>query len=127
MADRATIEATVRRYAAAWAARDRGGWLRTFAESATQEDPVGSPVRRGRVEIAEFWDNAMAAYDAIDIVPRNIFVIGNEAVMEWTIAAASPRGSVEFSGVDLFTFDDEGHITSVRAFWERPDSPEQKA
>ncbi|HEX3526532.1 MAG TPA: SgcJ/EcaC family oxidoreductase [Thermoanaerobaculia bacterium] len=119
MADRKTIEATIRAYAAAWAAGDRAAWLDTFAESATQEDPVGSRVRRGRAEIGEFWDTAMAAFDSIEIVPRNIFVVGDEAAMEWTINAVTARGGVTFGGVDVFTFDDAGRIASVRAYWER--------
>lgn len=119
MVDREKIEATIRTYAAAWAARDRLAWLSTFTESAAQEDPVGSPIRRGRVEIGEFWDNAMAAFDSLEIVPRDIFILGNEAAMEWTINAVTERDSVTFAGVDVFTFDDTGRITSVRAYWER--------
>jgi SnoaL-like protein/uncharacterized protein DUF1801 len=48
------LATTIRAYAAAWAARDREAWLRTFATDATQEDPVGDPVRRGHHEIGEF-------------------------------------------------------------------------
>lgn len=33
------LETAIRAYAAAWAARDREAWLRTFAPDATQEDP----------------------------------------------------------------------------------------
>ena len=124
MADRTTIEATIRAYAGAWAADDRAAWLSTFAESATQEDPVGSRVRRGRAEIGEFWDTAMAAYDSIEIVPDNVFVVGNEAAMQWTIIALSGRAGVTLAGVDVFTFDDAGYITSVRAYWERPRAEE---
>src|SRR5436309_1392555 len=40
MPDRVVIEKTIRAYAAAWAARDREGWRDTFADLATQEDPV---------------------------------------------------------------------------------------
>ena len=127
MADRKTIEATIRAYAAAWAARDRVAWLDTFAESATQEDPIGSGVRRGRAEIGEFWDTAMAAFDSIEIVPRDIFVVGGEAAMEWTINAATARGRVTFAGVDVFTFDDRGRIASVRAYWERARVVEQRS
>jgi len=119
MADRKMIEATVRAYAAAWAANNRAAWLATFSESATQEDPAGSQVRRGHAEIGEFWDTAMAAYDTIQIVCRDIFVAGQEAAMEWTINAANARGAITFSGVDVFTFDNTGRITSVRAYWER--------
>lgn len=122
MVDRIKIEATIRKYAGAWAASDRAAWLSTFAESATQEDPVGSHVRRGRMEIGEFWDTVMAAYNSIEIVPHNIFVLGKEAAMEWTITAQSVEGGISFPGVDVFKFDDAGYITSVRAYWERPGS-----
>jgi uncharacterized protein (TIGR02246 family) len=127
VADRKTIEATIRAYAAAWAARDRVAWLNTFAESATQEDPIGSGVRRGRAEIGEFWDTAMAAFDSIEIVPRDIFVVGGEAAMEWTINAATARGRVTFAGIDVFTLDDGGRIASVRAYWERARVVEQRS
>jgi len=58
MTGETALEATIRAYAAAWAARDREAWLRTFATDATQEDPVGDPVRRGHHEIGGFWDLA---------------------------------------------------------------------
>lgn len=119
MVDRAVIEATIRSYAAAWGAGDREAWLDTFADSATQEDPVGEGVRRGRDEIGMFWDRAMAGYQSLAIVPRNIFVTGREAAMEWTIDALTAEGTITFDGVDVFTFDDTGRILSVRAYWER--------
>ncbi len=71
----------IRAYAASWAARDREAWLRTVATDATQEDPVGGPVRRGRREIGEFWDREMARCRSIEIVRREIFVIDHEAAM----------------------------------------------
>lgn len=102
-------------------------WLATFAESATQEDPVGSRVRRGREEIGAFWDSAMAAFDSLEIVPRDIFVVGDEAAMEWTINAATAQRRVTFSGVDVFTFDEAGRITRVRAYWERARVEERRS
>ena len=119
MTDQTAIEATIRAYAAAWAARDRAAWLRTFAADATQEDPVGDPARRGHNEIGEFWDREMARYKSIEIIPRDVFVIGREAVMVWTITGDTPEGAVSFDGVDLFHFDESDRITSVRAFWQR--------
>ena len=113
------LERTIRAYAAAWVARDREAWLRTFAAEATQEDPVGDPVRRGQREIGEFWDREMARYESIEIVPREIFVIGHEAAMVWTINGVTGEGAVSFDGVDVFQFDNAGLISSVRAFWER--------
>ena len=117
--ERSAIEQTIRAYAAAWAAKDRERWLDTFAESATQEDPVGEGVRYGRAEIGAFWDRAMSAYESIEIVPRDIFVMNGDAAMVWTINAISPTGAITFNGVDVFTFDDSARIVSVRAYWER--------
>jgi hypothetical protein len=113
------LEMTIRAYAAAWAARDREAWLRTFATDAIQEDPVGVPVRRGHREIGGFWDREMARHRSIEIIPREIFVIDREAAMVWTINGVTDEGPVSFDGVDVFQFDDAGLIRSVRAYWER--------
>jgi len=61
----------------------------------------------------------MARYKSIEIIPRDVIVIGREAVMVWTINGATPEGAVSFNGVDLFHFDEGDLITSVRAFWQR--------
>lgn len=113
------IRSLIRRYAAAWAAADRDGWLATFAEDATQEDPVGAGIRTGHGEIAVFWDEAMSWYDSIEIRERAIHVLAPEAALEWTIVAQDGDEWVVFDGVDVFTCDDEPRITTVRAFWER--------
>lgn len=113
------VDATIRAYAAAWGSRDREAWLATFALDATQEDPVGEAVRRGHREIGQFWDQAMDRYDSIEIVPREVYVIGREAAMVWTINGATADGAVTFDGVDVFSLDDTGRIASVRAYWSR--------
>jgi hypothetical protein len=42
----------------------------------------------------------MARYGSIEIVPREIFVVGHEAAMVWTINGVSEEGAVSFDGVD---------------------------
>lgn len=61
----------------------------------------------------------MAGYRSLEIVPREIFVVGREAALVWTINATTTAGSVTFDGVDVFRFDNDGRITNVRALWER--------
>lgn len=120
MPARVAIEQTIRTYAAAWKARDRETWLNTFAEGATQEDPVGSGIRAGREEIGAFWDRAMEQYRSVEIVPRRIVVTGQEAAMIWTVNATSASHRRTIEGVDVFTFDEEARIVRVRAYWEPP-------
>jgi steroid delta-isomerase len=119
MPDRDAIETSIRAYAAAFAARDRAAWLGTFADDATQEDPIGEGTRRGREAIGAFWDGAMAAYPRLELVPRDIFVDGREAAMAWTINAQTAEAAIAFDGIDVFVFDDDARIVSVRAYWER--------
>lgn len=119
MTDGSAIEATIRAYTAAWAARDRDVWLDTFAPDGEQEDPVGDSVRRGPEEIGAFFDEAMTRYEFIEIVPREVYVLGDEAAMVWTINGIIQGGAVSFDGVDVFRFDSSACITSVRAFWSR--------
>jgi steroid delta-isomerase len=115
--DDAEVRALLERYAAAWAARDRAGWLATFAADATQEDPVGGGVRTGHQEIGGFWDRAFAGYDTIEIRPRRIHLSGGEAAMEWTITTTEAGTVRTFDGVDAFTFTGD-RIASVRAWWQ---------
>ena len=118
--DRDGIRPLLERYAAAWKADDRAGWLATFAEDATQEDPIGGGVRRGVEAIGGFWDRATASYDGpIDLRLRAVHVAGDEAAMEWTIVAIDGADRIEYDGVDVFTFTDGDppKIASVRAYW----------
>lgn len=119
----APIRALLDRYASAWGAGDRDGWLATFADGATQEDPIGEGVRHGREGIGRFWDDAMSGYDGgIELTPRAVHVVGGEAAMEWTIVGTAGDLETEFDGVDVFTFDGAGdgmRIASVRAYWQR--------
>ena len=73
--DQQAVRALVDRYVAAWRAGDRDGWLSTFAAHAKQEDPVGDGVRHGREEIGQFWDQAMASYDEIELRSRALHVV----------------------------------------------------
>ena len=80
---------------------------------------MGEGVRRGRPEIGEFWDRAMASYDRVEIRQRALHVAGAEAALEWTVVAKDGDEWVVFDGVHVFTFDPEPLISSVRAYWDR--------
>ena len=100
-------------------AADRDGWLATFSEVLTQEDPVGEGVRHGRDEIATFWDRAMASYDDVEIRQRALHVVGTGPRLSGRSSRRTANEWVVFDGVDVLTFDSEPLIASVRAYWER--------
>src|SRR5438309_3570497 len=61
------IRATIERYQSTFSAGDREAWLALFADDASLEDPVGSPPRQGRDDIAAFWDEVHRQADAITV------------------------------------------------------------
>ena len=94
--------------------------LRDIARSGdlSREVPTGATVADVWRELVNEFPE-MARYESIEIVPREIFVVGHEAAMVWTINGVTADGAVSFDGVDVFQFDDAGRISSVRAFWHR--------
>jgi steroid delta-isomerase len=119
MTDRDSINKTIDAYLTAYSAADRDGWLDCFGEGAWIEDPVGTPRREGRVALAEFWDETHAIPDAIELRPLGIrTVIGDEAA--FTMQARPNLGGDTYviDIIDHMTFDSDGRIASVRAFYD---------
>lgn len=119
MADRDSINKTIDAYLAAFTARDRAEWLACFSEDAWIEDPVGSARRRGREAIGAFWDETHAIPDAIELRPLGIrVVIADEAA--FTMEARPNLGGATYAldVIDHMTFDDDGKIASLRAFFD---------
>lgn len=117
MPDADVIRTTITDYLARFSAGDREGWLDLWAEGATLEDPVGSPVRTGRQEIGTFWDEGRAAADSVELrATGDPVVIGNEAAFPFDARPVVGGATFRLPVIDVMTFDDEGRITSQRAF-----------
>ena len=120
MADADTLRTNIEQYTTRFSADDKEGWLDLFDDDAWIEDPVGTPRRNGRKEIAEFWDEVHAVPDSIELRPLGITtVIGNEGI--FTMQARANLGGAIFGIdiIDLMTFDDAGKITTMRAFFDQ--------
>src|SRR5437660_4825678 len=62
------VATTIARYQSTFSAGAREGWLALFADDAVVEDPVGSPPRKGREEIGNFWDEVHARLDEASVL-----------------------------------------------------------
>ncbi len=113
------ITATIDRYVAAFSQGDKDGYLGLFAPDAILEDPVGSDVCHGPVEIAGFWDGVRALTPTIVLevvgTPR---VAAGEAA--FALRALPELGDTKMvvDIIDVMSFDDDGKITSLRAYWD---------
>jgi steroid Delta-isomerase len=118
MADSTAIEATIERYWATFSTGDREGWLALFADDATVEDPVGSPLREGKAAIAEFFDQSQMLADRIVLDGRTAQVCGHEAAFHMQIRVITDQTTLVMDAIDVMTFDDDARITSMRAFFD---------
>ena len=89
-----------------------------YAEDATVEDPIGSPLHLGRDAIREFY-RASAGMVHLALEGR-VRIAGREAA---GAMIARPTGAVGMviETLDVMTFNDHGLVTSMRAFWS-PDT-----
>ncbi len=113
------IRATIDRYTECMSANDKQGWLDLFAPDATVEDPVGTDVRRGVDQISEFWDIVHQLSESILLVRTGpVRVAGAEAA--FPMQAVNDLGGTKMAVdiIDVMTFDDDGRITTMRAFWD---------
>ncbi len=87
-----------------------------YASDATVEDPVGSEVMIGEEAIRGFYTGAIGGIAAAQLSgpPR---LAGNEIAFPFTLVAGAPGQQFEMSIIDVFVVNDEGKVSSMRAFW----------
>lgn len=123
------IRTNIDRYIDAFSTGQREMWLDLFADEATMEDPVGSPIRTGRVEIEAFWDWAHAVADEVDFRPGGPpIVVGHQASFAFvtrratacfgSVAALQLRGMLCLNGgVTKSRTPEESRRRGVRLEW----------
>jgi steroid Delta-isomerase len=84
-----------------------------YTEGATLEDPVGSPLKRGRAEILSFYTHSIATGAKLSLDGPIRGSHGNSAAM----AFSAKIGSLTVRVIDVMTFDEAGKFTSMRAFF----------
>lgn len=86
-----------------------------YAEGATVEDPVGSGIRSDRAEIHAFYATLEGLEQETRLLETRI--AGGEAAVLFEVVTRADGVSYTLAPVDVMTFDDDGLITSMRAFW----------
>ncbi|MEH6583342.1 MAG: nuclear transport factor 2 family protein [Halioglobus sp.] len=87
-----------------------------FDEDAVVEDPVGSEPARGHAALREFYTMACESVGRMDLE-------GNVRAREsWGACGmlAYPKGaedSMVIETLDVMSFNDEGKITTMKAYW----------
>jgi len=118
-ADAATIRSTVEAYCAAFTARDRDAYVGVFASDAWIEDPVGTPRHEGAEAIGGFFDQSSSLAESIELrLTGPVRVAAGECAFPMQARPTIGGDTYCVDIIDVMTFDDDGKITTMRAFWD---------
>lgn len=111
------IRATADTYVSSLIAGDLEGVMGLYAEDATVEDPVGGgTVHEGAEAIRAFYTSVVAL--KIDAKVLEARVCGNDLLFNFEITTHFDEGSKATINVwDLMTHNDQGKVSSMRAYW----------
>lgn len=99
-------------YIAAMSASDPERTAALFAVDASHEEPIDTPIRRGRDEIFAFLDQ----YKDLGVTLTRlgpVTVVGNRGAFQVRVDVPTPDGTRSMTATDLITVDDEGLISDI--------------
>ncbi len=113
------IREVIEQYVARVATGTTDDVMELYAEGATVEDPVGTEVRTTRESIREFYSAVEAMEQAGEVLSARI--AGSEAAFLFELRTKAGDQTYTLAPIDVMTFDDDGKITSMRAYWSEGD------
>lgn len=117
-----TASAIARRAMTAVEHGARDEWIGLFSSSAIVEDPVdGTAGRTGTVAIAEFWDTGIAMFESVRFDVHRVHDAPREALVLADVSVSVlGGGAARYDAAIHYRIDDDGGISSLRAFWDLP-------
>lgn len=117
MADEKKMKQAMQAYIDNFNRSDAGAIAALYADDATVEDPVGSPVKKGKAEIAAFYKMAIQTGAKLELAAPIRASHGNAAAMAFDVKLNMPQGKALIRVIDVMTFNDAGKFASMRAYW----------
>lgn len=110
---------TVHAYVRALNDADIDAIVALYAEDASVEDPVGSPPKVGHAAIREFYAGSIAMQLTVTL-EGEVRVVGNTCAFPFNVSLTYNGRPTVIRPIDIFEFDDAGHITSMHAYFGPP-------
>ena len=98
-------------------ADDLEGVVGLYADDATVEDPVGTPVKAGKAAIRDFYKYAMTTGARLSLAAPIRGSHGKAAAMAFDVKLNYQGASMTIRVIDVMTFDEQGKFTSMKAYW----------
>jgi len=106
----------VEKYISALNAQDLNGIVALYAEEATVEDPIGTPIITGISAIREFYGKATNIKLNVNLL-GDVRIAGDFAAFSFAITLPSETGQMRIEVIDTLKFNEQGLITEMKAYW----------
>jgi steroid Delta-isomerase len=116
MPDPAKMEAAVHAYVAAFEAGNADAVADLYAENATVEDPIGSPIHSGREAIRAFYAQSMQTGAKLKL-EGPVRLAGDYAVFPFSVNLFYEGSHKRIDVIDTFRFNEANEVIEMRAFW----------
>jgi steroid delta-isomerase len=108
--------ATVQAYIDGFGQGDAEAVCDLFAADATVEDPVGTPLKIGHEAIRHFYAQSMKTGAKLELEGA-VRTAGDTAAFAFTVHLELGEKPMRVDVIDLFTFDEEGKVKSMKAYF----------
>ncbi|NMM01740.1 SnoaL-like domain-containing protein [Paraburkholderia sp. RP-4-7] len=109
-------------YIEAFNAADASRVIALFADNASIEDPVGTPLKEGKSEIETFYTYATSVGARLELMAPPRGSHGNSASISFRVHITAQDGRPAHIDVtDVMDFDAAGKILRMRAYWGADD------
>lgn len=111
------MKKALQEYVDAFNAGDLDRLMSLFADEARVEDPVGTPPKIGIKEVEAFYAESLSGGSKLELLvsPRGSY--GNAATITFAVYAQLEDHSIRIDVTDVMTFDSDGKIISMQAYW----------
>ena len=114
--NREVMVAAAENYMTFLRSQDLEGIMALYADDATVEDPVGTDILKGSAAIREFYSKT-TSMELQASLSGPVRVAGNEAAFPFEIVLPMEDGKMLMQIIDIFKFNDQGKVISMRAIW----------
>ncbi len=108
--------AAVHGYVAGFEAGDVAAIVSLFADDATVEDPIGTPIKKGREELLAFYNFSVSSGATLELMGDPRFA-GDYVAFAFGVKLHFNGVDQVIEVIDTFKLNDDGKITEMRAYW----------
>jgi steroid Delta-isomerase len=87
-----------------------------FAEDATVEDPIGTPIHNGKAAILAFYSGAMQTGAKLAL-QEPVRVVADYAAFAFSVVLNYGGSEKKIDVIDTFKFNGAGKVVEMRAYW----------